>query len=51
MRYKAIISSPAPEDEVREMVEFADRHSSLLGSFDRAVPVTRELLITAPARK
>lgn len=51
MRYKAIISSPASEEAVREMVEYADRHSSLLGSFERAVPVTRELHITAPARK
>jgi uncharacterized OsmC-like protein len=51
MRYKAVISSPAPEEAVREMVDFADRHSSLLGSFERAVPVTRELQITAPVRK
>ncbi len=51
MRYRAVISSPAPEDAVRELVDYADRHSSLLGSFERAVPVTRELQITAPARK
>ncbi|HSP55144.1 MAG TPA: OsmC family protein [Dehalococcoidia bacterium] len=50
MRYKAVISSPAPEEAVRELVDFADRHSSLLGSFERAVPVTRELHITAPVR-
>jgi len=51
MRYKAVISSPAPEEAVRELVDFADRHSSLLGSFERAVPVTRELQITAPVRR
>ncbi len=50
MRYKALISSPAPEETIRELVDYADRHSSLLGSFERAVPVTRELHITAPAR-
>lgn len=51
MRYKAIISSPAPEEDIRELVEFADYHSSLLGSFQRALPVTRELQITAQAGK
>jgi len=51
MRYKATISSPAPEEAVRELADYADRHSSLLGSFERAVPVTRELEITAPARR
>ena len=51
MRYKAIISSPAPDEAIRDLVDFADRHSSLLGSFDRAIPVTREVQITAPARK
>ncbi|HET8943355.1 MAG TPA: OsmC family protein [Dehalococcoidia bacterium] len=51
MRYKAIISSPAPEEAIHDLVDFADRHSSLLGSFERAVPVTRELQITAVARK
>jgi hypothetical protein len=51
MRYKAIVSSPAPEEAIRDLVDFADRHSSLLGSFDRALPVTRELQITAPTRK
>ncbi len=50
MRYKAVISSPAPEETVRKLVDYADRHSSLLGSFERAVPVSRELQITAPAR-
>jgi uncharacterized OsmC-like protein len=51
MRYRAVISSPAPEEAVRELVEYADRHSSLLGSFERAVPVTRELEIKTPARR
>jgi hypothetical protein len=42
---------PGAGEAIRDLVDFADRHSSLLGSFDRALPVTRELQITAPARK
>jgi len=49
MRYKARISSSAPEETVRELVDYADRHSSLLSSFERAIPVTRELEITTQA--
>ncbi len=48
LRYTASISSPAPEARIRELVEFADRHSSLLDSFRRAVPVRRELRISSP---
>jgi len=48
MRYTAKIASPAPESRIREFVEFADRHSSLLDSFRRAVPIERNLQISAP---
>ncbi len=48
MRYNVSISSPAPEERVRELVEFADRHSSLLDSFRRAVPVSGEIKVTTP---
>src|SRR5205085_3186946 len=48
MRYHVSISSPAPEGRVRELVEYADRHSSLLDSFRRAVPVSGEIKISAP---
>jgi uncharacterized OsmC-like protein len=51
IRYSVKISSAAPEERVREVVEFADRHSPLLDDFRRPVPVTRELQITAPTRK
>jgi hypothetical protein len=51
MRYVVNISSPAPEEDVRQMVEHADKHSSLLDAFTRAVPVTADIRIesTAPA--
>ncbi len=45
VRYTAHISSPAGEEKVRELVEFADRHSPLLDDFRRAIPVTGELRI------
>jgi uncharacterized OsmC-like protein len=51
LRYDVRISSAEPEDRVREVVEFADRHSPLLDDFRRPVPVTHELQITSPTRK
>src|SRR3990170_2525264 len=50
LRYTARISSPAGEERVRELVEYADRHSSLLDGFRRAVPVSGRLEF-APARQ
>jgi uncharacterized OsmC-like protein len=47
MRYTARISSGAPEQKVREMVEYADRHSSLLYAFRDAIPVSGEVEIKA----
>ena len=46
MRYTVDISSPAPEADVRAMVDYADRHSSLLDGFQRAVPITATINIT-----
>jgi uncharacterized OsmC-like protein len=43
MRYAARIASSAPEAKVREMVEYADRHSSLLYAFKDAIPVSGEV--------
>jgi uncharacterized OsmC-like protein len=51
MRYTVKISSPAPESEIQELVEWADRHSSLLWSFSRPIPITRELQVTATAER
>jgi uncharacterized OsmC-like protein len=39
------IASPADEHKVRELVEFADRHSPLLADFRDPVLITRELRI------
>lgn len=49
VRYTARISSPAPEEKVREMVEYADRHSSVLDIIRRALPVTGEVRIAQEA--
>ncbi|MEO6197399.1 MAG: OsmC family protein [Dehalococcoidia bacterium] len=46
LRYAVEISSPAPEAKVRELVDYADRHSPLLDSFQRAIPVTGAIKIT-----
>jgi uncharacterized OsmC-like protein len=51
IRYTVDISSPAPEERVRELIEHADRYSPLLHDFAKPVPVTRELHITSPAKK
>jgi uncharacterized OsmC-like protein len=48
LRYKTSIVSPAPEERVREMVDLADRYSSLLDDFRRPHVVTRELRISNP---
>jgi uncharacterized OsmC-like protein len=47
VRYSARISSAAPEERVRELVEYADRHSSVLDIIRRAIPVSGDLQITA----
>jgi uncharacterized OsmC-like protein len=47
MRYTTHISSDAPEEKVREMVAYADRHSSLLHAFKDAIPVSGDVQISA----
>jgi uncharacterized OsmC-like protein len=47
VRYTAFISSPAPDDRVRELVETADRHSPVLDDFRRALSVTGEVQLGA----
>ena len=51
IRYTVKISSDSPEERVREVIEFADRHSPLLDDFGHPLSITRDLQITAPARK
>lgn len=45
VRYRVHISSPAPEADVRRVVETADRYSPYRDVFARAHDVRRELLI------
>ena len=51
VRYRTLISSPAPAQRVRELVEFADAHSSVLDIIRRAVPVTGEVKIAATVKE
>ena len=50
MRYIVRVESSAPEAEVMRVIEHADTLSPLLDDFARALPVSRELHITTPAR-
>lgn len=45
LRYSVLIESPASEEEIRKVVEEADRFSPVLDDFRRAVPVERSLKI------
>jgi uncharacterized OsmC-like protein len=51
IRYTVDISSPAGEEQIREVIEHADRYSPLLDDFARPVSITRELRINSPAKK
>lgn len=45
LRYRVTIDSPAPEEQVRQLIEKADAHSPVLDDFRRPIPVKREILI------
>ncbi|MEL7835108.1 OsmC family protein [Fodinibius sp. Rm-B-1B1-1] len=45
IRYKVYIESPAPEEQIMQMIEEADSHSPVLDDFSRAIPVEREVTI------
>jgi uncharacterized OsmC-like protein len=49
VRYKVSITSPAPRERVLEVIETADRYSSILDCLKRPLDVTREIEISAPA--
>ncbi len=51
IRYTTIISSPAPPERVRELVEMADRLSPILDDLRRALPVSGQLRIASGAGK
>ncbi len=48
VRYRVIVESPAPESEVRSLIEEADRHCPTLDDFRRPLPVERAILVTNP---
>jgi uncharacterized OsmC-like protein len=51
VRYTTRISSPAPEERIRELVEYADRHSSVLDIIRRAIPVSGDVKIATSVRE
>jgi len=50
VRYTTKIASPAPEQRVRELIDYADTHSSVLDIIRRAIPVSGEVKISAVAK-
>jgi uncharacterized OsmC-like protein len=46
VRYRVLIKSPAPEERILEMVELADRYSSILDAFRRPLNISRELVVS-----
>jgi uncharacterized OsmC-like protein len=50
LRYTVQVSSSAPEEDVRRLIEYADRHSSLLDAFQRAIPVSGTVKVSAEVK-
>lgn len=50
VRYTTKISSSAPEERVRELVEYGDKHSSVLDIIRRAIPVSGQVKISTAAK-
>ena len=48
VRYSVTIASAAPKEQIEALVEEADRYSSILDVFRRALRVKRDLRITSP---
>jgi len=51
IRYYVTIESPAPEEDVRRLVEKADQYSPVLDDFQRAIPTQRELTIKSTTKE
>jgi uncharacterized OsmC-like protein len=51
IRYKVHIESSAPEEEIMQMIEEADRHSPVLDDFRRAIPVERDVTIKSTEKE
>ena len=48
VRYRVEVASRSAADDVTAMLDYADRYSSILDVFKRAVPVKRDLSISSP---
>lgn len=48
LRYRVTIESPAPEEDIRRVLDEADAHSPVRDDFARAIPIEREVEIVAP---
>ena len=48
VRYNVTIESDAPEAEILEMMDEADRNTAILDVFERAQPMRRDVRIVAP---
>ncbi|HXY29680.1 MAG TPA: OsmC family protein [Gemmatimonadaceae bacterium] len=46
VRYAVRVESPAPEAEVRRVLDIADKYSSWRDMYARAIPLERELIVT-----
>lgn len=51
MRYKVTIESPAPKEQIHEMIKTADEHSPILANFKKPMPIEREVNILDVNRK
>jgi uncharacterized OsmC-like protein len=49
VRYKVSITSPAPRERVLEVIETADRYSSILDCLKRPLAVTRQIEVLQPS--
>lgn len=45
IRYRVIVHSSAPEEEIRRMIDKADAHSPVRDDFARPIPISREVHI------
>lgn len=50
VRYRVRIGSPATPARVNEVIELADRYSSILDAFKRPLEVTREIELISPGQ-
>ncbi|NGP75856.1 OsmC family protein [Balneolaceae bacterium YR4-1] len=51
IRYSVTIESPASEEEIKRLVEKADKYSPVRDDFQRAIPIQRELTIKSSIKE